>query len=979
MLRLRTLGGLTIEDENGPLEGAIARKRSLALLALVGMGTEQGLSRDRILAYLWPESDTDRARNNLKQTIFQLRQDLPEVVFARTPGALRLEPTAISVDACEFQAALDRNNPTTAVTLYRGPFLDGFYLPGLVEFEHWSQAERVRLAQRYAGALETLAANATKRNDHWDAAEWWRRLAAHDPMSARYAVGLMRALAQGGDRAAALDHARVHEELVRGELEAEPDPEVTDLAKELRGMFARWRSSPPPKPSEVSPVVIENGTITISSSPLEVPAQDDLPAAGPVPPSPPRVAHSIKSRRRSPVGLLLVLLSAVLLGAGGWWWLRQRQPSGSPDLVAVFPFSFSGTPESEYLESGMVDLLSAGLDGAGSLRSVPPSAYLARMPNSSGEPVDAERGRRLARQLGAALYVLGEIVATGPKVQIGATMYEQSRKDPVTRSSVEGNSDRIFELVDRLAANLIAGRSGAPGQRLSRVAATTTQSLPAFKAYLRGERAFGEGRDAEAIEAFEQAVAVDTAFALAYYRLSDAADRLGRPELAQSAAERALRFRERLGERERGLIEAQHAWRQGQGDEAERLCRSLVADYPDDVEAWLQLAEVLVHGNPLRGRSSREARSALQQVLARDSANGEALIHLARLAYLEGNREEVERLLQRLVATGQGSDVVETRAFRAFALGDRPGQKRITHLIREDPARIPAVTALDVAVRADDLEGSERFGHLLARESQPPDVRGYGHRMLAQTALARGKWRLAQQEVEAAARFDSIPALELLSLFDALSFIPVPQAEIMKTRETLRRWEPIEQPPALQHTAAHTGLHPYLRLHRLGLLDIKLGDTTLALQRARTLDRTGDSTTGGRFAHTLAQSIRARVAEAGNRYAEALGQIESAGWEAAASVFASEAYDRYLRAELLQRLGRDDEALGWFGSIAERAAYELVYLAPAHRHQAEIYERRGQRELAAQHYRRFIDLWSGADAELQPRVKEARERLEKME
>ena len=116
MLRLRTLGGLTIEDENGPLAGPIARKRSLALLALVGLSTEQGISRDRVLAYLWPESDTERARNNLKQTLFQLRQDLHEDVFVRSPGVLRLDSSAISVDACDFQAALDRDNPTTAVT-----------------------------------------------------------------------------------------------------------------------------------------------------------------------------------------------------------------------------------------------------------------------------------------------------------------------------------------------------------------------------------------------------------------------------------------------------------------------------------------------------------------------------------------------------------------------------------------------------------------------------------------------------------------------------------------------------------------------------------------------------------------------------------------------------------------------------------------------------------------------------------------------
>ncbi len=96
-------------------------------------------------------------------------------------------------------------------------------------------------------------------------------------------------------------------------------------------------------------------------------------------------------------------------------------------------------------------------------------------------------------------------------------------------------------------------------------------------------------------------------------------------------------------------------------------------------------------------------------------------------------------------------------------------------------------------------------------------------------------------------------------------------------------------------------------------------------------------------------------------------------------MFVSEAYDRYFRAELLQRLARNDEALGWYGSIAERAAYELVYLAPAHRREAEIYARRGQRDLAARHYRRFIELWSTADPELQPAVAEARSRLAEVE
>jgi tetratricopeptide (TPR) repeat protein len=620
--------------------------------------------------------------------------------------------------------------------------------------------------------------------------------------------------------------------------------------------------------------------------------------------------------------------------------------------------------------------LSASLDGAGQLRSLHPTAYLARMSREGTVALEPRRARDWARRLGAELYVLGDIVATTDRVQVSAALYDQRRAEPIAQSTVEGETAEVFQLVDRLAADLIASRYGEPHQRLTRVAAATTGSLPAFKAYVAGENAYQAGRYTDAMEALSRAVSIDSTFALAYYRLSDAADRAGRAEEAQRSAEQALRYRDRLSERERRLIEAQHTWRQGRSEDAERLGRSLVADYPDDIEAWLLLAEILVHGNPLRGRSSVEARPALEQVLEHDPDNGEALIQLARIASIEGKRGDVDSLIRRVHASIQGSEVVETRAFRAFALGDRPGQKLITREILANPAEVPAVTALDVAVMADGLEGSERFGQWLAGESHTSDLQAFGHRMLAQAAVARGQWRRARDELALAATRDSIPALELRSLFAALPFLPLPPEEIGEAREAVSRWEPGSQSAGVvEHTTAHAGLHPALRLQRLALLDIRLGDTNGALRTARALERAADSTRVGQVVRTLAQSIRAHVAASAGRTREALSALESAGWESAAPYVMAEAYDRYFRGELLAQVGRDDEALGWFRSIAERAAYELVYLAPSHLRQAEIYDRRGDRDEAVKHYRRFIELWHKADPELQPVVDGARKRL----
>ena len=106
------------------------------------------------------------------------------------------------------------------------------------EFERWLEEERAGLARDHATALERLARRAAERGDRLDCAEWWRRLAAQDPLNARVAIGLMEALVAAGDRTAALQHARVYEVLLQQELEAPPDHDVVVLAERIRAQMA---------------------------------------------------------------------------------------------------------------------------------------------------------------------------------------------------------------------------------------------------------------------------------------------------------------------------------------------------------------------------------------------------------------------------------------------------------------------------------------------------------------------------------------------------------------------------------------------------------------------------------------------------------------------------------------------------------------------------------------------------------------------
>src|SRR5690349_17785273 len=125
MLRLNTFGGVSLRpvEGEGAAEDRALPRRGLAVLVLLAAGPEAGVSRDTIVTYLWPESDDERARNALRQTLFTLRRELgaPDLVLG---GAeLALNPAAVTSDVREFELARGVGDLERAAALYTGAFL----------------------------------------------------------------------------------------------------------------------------------------------------------------------------------------------------------------------------------------------------------------------------------------------------------------------------------------------------------------------------------------------------------------------------------------------------------------------------------------------------------------------------------------------------------------------------------------------------------------------------------------------------------------------------------------------------------------------------------------------------------------------------------------------------------------------------------------------------------------------------------------
>ncbi|MDX1624706.1 MAG: tetratricopeptide repeat protein [Gemmatimonadota bacterium] len=242
MAHMRLLGGAILEDEPGVVHPLASRRHPLALLALLATAPSHRLSRDTLLALLWPESPEGKARSRLNTCVHQIRSALGREVLESIGDDLRLDPDVIRCDVCEFEEALSREDRVTAIALYQGPFLDGFHLGGAPGFMDRIDRERDRLQRSYDRAVETLAEEAEERGEPEVAAEWWRERWNEDPYDSRVALRLMEALDAAGNRAAALRIADEHRRLLHDELDADPSAELREFAAGLREK--RWEPDP---------------------------------------------------------------------------------------------------------------------------------------------------------------------------------------------------------------------------------------------------------------------------------------------------------------------------------------------------------------------------------------------------------------------------------------------------------------------------------------------------------------------------------------------------------------------------------------------------------------------------------------------------------------------------------------------------------------------------------------------------------------
>jgi TolB-like protein/DNA-binding SARP family transcriptional activator/Tfp pilus assembly protein PilF len=486
------------------------QRRRLALLAVLAVSGEEGRSRDQLLGLFWPEVPQSRARHSLEQLLYAIRSSLDENVFTGA-NPLRLNWAVINSDIGDFNDALARGDREGAVRLYRGPFLEGFYLSDAPAFEQWMDAERGRIERSFIEALERLAKNSENANDAAAAARWRQKLIETDPLSSKHAIGLIRALVNAGDHASALKYAQQYETIVGQELGTSVGAAVAGLVAEVRqrakaeSVLIRSNAGPPASPEP-------NGSPAKKSARV---ARDAAPRQ-----NEPATARTGGRRRLASVfGITAIALGALVLAA----WLRSR---AAPDPVAVstapsiavLPLAnVSGNPADAPVADGLSEDLIGVLSKIDRLRVVArTSAFAFKNTN-----LDV---RRIADSLHVSNILEGSVQRDSHNIRVQVRLIDA--RDGSTRWSETYNRELkdIFLVQSEIAASVareldlrLGGRSVAPLQR------PPTQNIAAYELYLRGNDpvlARGDSSTLLAQQYFKQAIALDSTFAGAYAGLA---------------------------------------------------------------------------------------------------------------------------------------------------------------------------------------------------------------------------------------------------------------------------------------------------------------------------------------------------------------------------------------------------------------------------------------------------------------------------
>ena len=659
------------------------------------------------------------------------------------------------------------------------------------------------------------------------------------------------------------------------------------------------------------------------------------------------------SWRRTALGGVVAVGALILLTAA-WMLMRAFGVGPAASLISsgkldaqerVILAEFKSPASDTLLGPTVTEAFRTDLAQSASLRIMPAAAVrgvLQRMQRATNMRVDFAVAREIATREGIKAVIDGDIVTLGGRYVLSARLVSaQDGEDLATFREEASDANDIIPAISRLSKQVRSrvGESLKAVQNAKTLDKVTTPSLEALQKYVAANRMVEvEGDFARFQELMNEAIRLDTGFAMAYRKLAI--------ELSNRGLQRT-RVNELL----------QKAY-----DNMDRL---------SETERLILLGSYYTQGpRP----DIAKATSALESLLDIDSTSVTALNNLAVAYHLQGQYAKQESLAVRAVAVQPTAAVffnnlvhsrahlgklAEAREAVAIAAANIPRNPDVafmrTEILEEELKIDSADTILDSLAKARENDLPTRMGTLFERSS----LRRIKGQLRDAIAFQAEQRRIARQLGN---RQAVINAILDTAEYDIRFRDAVANAARVVERAATH--------PIMDSVPDAT--RPYVRLVEMaaasGRID-RAKSTLTQLEKSSQVE-----TPDGQ--RTL-QAARGHVARAERQFDTAISSFRQA---IGGSCPDCGLPDLGLTYDLA---GQADSAIAVYTRYTQARAVTITqratWLPTIHRRLGELYEAKGNLDQALTHYTQFVDLWKDADADMQPQVQKVRDRIRELQ
>jgi tetratricopeptide (TPR) repeat protein/DNA-binding winged helix-turn-helix (wHTH) protein len=590
-----------------------------------------------------------------------------------------------------------------------------------------------------------------------------------------------------------------------------------------------------------------------------------------------------------------------------------------PGKTRVIVLAFENTSKQgdlDWLRRGLAEMIVTDLARSPGLNVLAPS-HLVRLAGGDATATDMAAAIELAKRAKADAIVTGTYSAVGDALRVDARVYQADGMLIGSESLTAARREVVLAEIDRLA-QAVSRRLGQPSstqQSATHLSDVMTSDLSAYREYSLGvEKAIALHSDA-ALEHFQNAIRADPNFAMAHARIGYTYSiTIGLPAKGQPYLAKAFQLKERLREQDRLTILAWYALAKLDYEGAISALRTLVVRYPDNIEHYWLLSRTL------RGEERHE--EALDVVTAglRVNPNAKDLYNEMRGIHgMTGRRDLAIAAAKKYVELSPN----EPNAHDSLGLD-----------YQESGRYAEAIAAYEKALSLDPT-----FDIALIH--------------LGNTFVAQGRYRDATTAYARHAAMMKTPATKQRGeVYQAwIHYFRGDAAGALRLMDAAHR----DQSTPLYH---------------LAIVALALGDRArLDAELAKPINV---SIRGMRFSRKTELYMRGLKAQADGKPEEAIAVFREATRQQPVH-WGIPTFDDCL-AEAYFGYGRWTEAEAEFQRLLKLNANAAPYVYRL----AQIAERTGRPDLAAQEYRRFLALWSTADADV-PQVVGAKAWLAKRE